>query len=466
MKRLSVVAALLFCALLLTACPNQYLPAVPLPISDLSFQSTDNSQLAIAVDASGAQHIARAECSTSTGKSCRIVYEKLVLGVNRVLYSFLPSSGYLFRNPDIAVTDSGIAYVTWQNCPEDDSNTRLCSTWLMSSSDYTMHVLETATYSLSAPLVVARGETVYAVHEVTNGNTGGVLRYCQVSSYFYTCAYVSAHPDPATDTVRRMDAAAAVSTAGALYVTWLEQGIAAESNAYYNDNYGLVDYDMAHQLMLGPYVRHFPPAIAVETDDTWVYTLVTTDNTPGSGSDGMAFYYCNPANCSGNGNMTAVNMDVAKSWRVYDTPSLTAGSAWALVGFSAENSDITGTEIFWSTHAGNASAPTPSVPFSTPGASGSDCDPVVALVSSMQSIGWHMCGFPPSRGDVYFYSLGSGPDGVIHSPASAFAGRGGLAMASNGEFVAGIWNELQDDGRIATWLAYNSYLNYLPYMHK
>jgi hypothetical protein len=336
----------------------------------------------------------------------------------------------------------------------------------MSSDDFVMYILETGTHSLSAPLVVARGETVYAVHEVTNGDTGGVLRYCPVSSYFYTCHYVSDHPDAATDSLRRMDAAAAVSTSGALYVTWLEKGGTANSNAYYNDNYGATDADMAHKLLLGIYALHFPPAIAVETDDSWLYLLVSIDNTPGSGSDVMAIYYCNPANCSGNGGAITINLDAAKSWKIYDTPSLTAGSAWALLGFSAENSDVTGTEIFWSTYAAGSGAPTPSVPFSTSLVSGSDCDPVVALVSSMQSIGWHVCGFPPSRDDVYFYSLGSGPDGVIHSPASAYAGRGGLAMASNGEYIAGIWNEVQLDGRVATWLAFNANLIYLPYINR
>jgi hypothetical protein len=92
---------------------------------------------------------------------------------------------------------------------------------------------------------------------------------------------------------------------------------------------------------------------------------------------------------------------------------------------------------------------------------------VVVLVSGgYLGIGWHICGFPPSRGDVYFYNVGNGPDGVIHSPATDFAGRGGLEMAANGDYVAGIWNEVQNDGRIATWLAYNSYLIYLPSIMK
>ncbi|HZU86934.1 MAG TPA: hypothetical protein VFF78_05595, partial [Anaerolineaceae bacterium] len=195
-------------------------------------------------------------------------------------------------------------------------------------------------------------------------------------------------------------------------------------------------------------------------DDSAVYMLVSIDNTPGSGSDGMIVYYVDPDNSIGAGGLKAVDLPAAKNWKIRDAPSLTAGSSWALAGFAAENTDHTGSEIYWFTYvAGAATAPTPTIPMST---ALNDCDAVVALVDSMQSVGWHICGFPPTRDDVYFFSFADGPEGVIHSPASDFAGRGGLDMAANGDYVAGVWNEVQSDGRNATWLAYNSYMIWLP----
>jgi hypothetical protein len=470
MKRISALVILLLCALLLTGCPAGLPTPAALQLSGATYQSTDDAQLAIAVDASGAQHIARIECDTTTGKACRVIYEARRNGVTLAYQPYSPSTNYLFRNPDIAVTNSGTAYMTWQNCPDNDPNTRLCSTWYISSDSLsTLHVLEIGTHSLSAPVVVARGQTVYAIHEITNGATGGALRYCQVSPAVNPCHWVSGHPDSATDTLRRWHASAAVSSYGALYVAWLENAGGANSNTYYNDNYGAANSDMVHSLSLGPNVLYFPPAIAVETDDSWVHILLSIDNTPGSGSDEMDIYYCNPVNCAGGGGIRTVDLPVGKSWKIHGTPSLTAGSAWAVAAFSAENSDYTGTEIFSFYYSGGAAAPTASaIPLHTALSTGTtDCDPLVVLVSGTYlAIGWHICGFPPSRGDVYFYSTANGPDGVIHSPATTFAGRGGLDLAANGDYVAGIWNEVQADGRIATWLAYNSYVTYLPVIIK
>ena len=61
--------------LLLNGCTITFRPPAPLSLSGGTYQSTDDSQLAIAVDASGGKHTAHAECLIATGKSCRVIYE-------------------------------------------------------------------------------------------------------------------------------------------------------------------------------------------------------------------------------------------------------------------------------------------------------------------------------------------------------------------------------------------------------
>ncbi len=182
--------------LLLTACLATNPSPKPLRLSGASYQSTDNDQLAIAVDASGRKHITRVECRIDTGKSCRIIYQSTHVGEQDAYQVWTPVTGYTFRNPDIAVTDSGLAFVTWQNCPDDNPSTRLCSTWfLRSDNDLGAYVLDLGTHSLSSPVVVSRGEVVYAVHEVTIGTSSSALRFCKISDPGYTCYWASDHAD-------------------------------------------------------------------------------------------------------------------------------------------------------------------------------------------------------------------------------------------------------------------------------
>jgi len=118
------------------------------------------------------------------------------------------------------------------------------------------------------------------------------------------------------------------------------------------------------------------------------------------------------------------------------------------VAFAANSTDdLTGSEVYHFAYTANNPAPTLTRTYPNP--SIDDCDPQAVLVDGWMTVGWHACGFPPSRGDIYVYSLGHGGTKVIH-PTSGYPGRGGIAMAANGEYVAGVWNEVQGDGRVAT----------------
>jgi hypothetical protein len=448
--------------LLLNGCTITFRPPAPLSLSDGSYQSTTDSQLAIAVDAGGGKHTAHVECLTATGLSCRVIYEATHSGEVSAHHLYVPSSTYSFRNPDVAVTDSGLAVVAWQNCPEGDPNTRLCSTWFVRSDDLSaLHVLEAGTHSLSAPLLVSRGAVIYAVIEVTNGAVGSGLRYCKVSAPANPCYWASVQPDPGSDdSVRRTQAAAVVSSGGSLHVVWLAVA-GSNKSAQYNDNYGALSADMDHWLSIvsGPFL---PPAMAMETNDAHLYIALATDETT---SDQLSLFYCSPQNCAGNGGTALVDLPPAKHWVFLGKPSITAGLDRAYGTFSASNTDHPSQkDIYDFNYLAGPAAPAVTRTYPTTLAAGSNaCDPVVVLVAGWETIGWHICGFPPSRSDIYVYDPGHGGR-IIHS--TNFAGRGGLDMAASGEYVGGIWNEVQGDGRVATWLAYNSYLVMVPVIRK
>jgi hypothetical protein len=317
-----------------------------------------------------------------------------------------------------------------------------------------IHVLEVGSHSLTRPLMVSRGEVVYAVHEVTNGDTGSVLRYCRVSDIGYFCYYVSDYGNP---TVSFTDAAAAVSSSGSLHVAWLvKNSLGVTTAERFDNNYDALNADMGGGNTIATGLL-YPPAIAIETDDGYVYITIAYNN--GIASDSMKLYFCQPASCPGSGGDTTPIMDPAKAWGFYNPPSITAGSDWAMVAFAANSTDdLTGSEIYTFIYTPFNPAPTPTRIYPTPFIY--DCDPKAVLVNGWQTIGWHTCGFPPSRADIYVYSTGFGIQ-IIH-PTSGYPGRGDIAMAANGEYVAGVWNEVQGDGRIATWLAFNSYLTWMP----
>ena len=453
---------LALCMLLLAGCTETYPPPAPRSLMDVNHTATADGQLAIAMDPTGAKHILRAVCPTGAANpECTLTYEMTRQGEVGALWYFTPAGGYTFRNPEVTVTDSNVAYLIWQNCPADNLTGRLCSTWYTTSDDMSAHVLDPGTHSLSAPILASRGETVYAVHEVTNGYAAGsALRYCRVSDISYACHWVSDHP-AADDGVRRTDAAAAVSAAGSLHVAWL-QGTGNARTGFYNDNAGTLNGDMAHKLQMetGPFL---PPAVGVESDDGYVYIALSADEKAAGSSDWMQLYYCAPANCSGSGGVKAVDLPAAKGWYFIGGPSAAASDDRMWIAFATVTSDHpTQSDIYLAGCFPDSSTCTPFRPYPTTlNDYDHDCDPRIGLIDGwFPVVGWHICGIPPVRGNVYFYGGGEKGGYVIHESDSN--GRGGLDMAVNGEWVAGIWNEARPDGRIETWLAFNAKMTYLP----
>ena len=461
MKRRLFMLVLL-AGLLLSACtvPTTYPAPRPLSLSGASYEASDTAPVAIDLDASGTSHIVRLECRTDDQNNCRVIYQAMSMGRQIAYQPWTPITGFTFRNPDIAVTDGGLAIAVWQNC---EISTNSCSTWMLRSDNLIQaEVLDITTHSRGVPLVVSRGGVIYAVHEVTNASGGSALKFCLVVPTRDTCHWVSDHPD---DTILRTDATAAVTLSGTLHVSYLIK-TADDMTAFYADNVGDITKDMTdvlnHQLNMG--TAHFdqnelflPPAIALETDDGFFYIALVTRNLP---SDILTVYYANPLNLMATAYIHDMNLAAVKEWDIPGRPSITGGPSNATIAFPAYTTDhLTQTDIYWVSYTANGTINAPSRPYPTDlTATYNDCDPLVTLVGGALALGWHICGFPPARDDIYFYSLTGGQ--IIHS--TDWNGRGTLDMAANGELVAGVWNEIQPDGRTATWFAYNAHMLWLP----
>lgn len=452
---------LVWSVLLLAGCINTYPAPAPRSLHNINSSATADSQLAIAIGPDGAKYILRAECPLGSNPSCELTYEMTHNGEVGVMVYFTPVTGYTFRNPDIEVTDSGLAYMVWQNCPANDIGGRACSTWYTTSDQMNPQVLDLGTHSLSAPILAGRGDTLYAVHEVSNNYaTGSALRYCRFAPTL-ACQWISDHPT-SDDGIRRTDAAAAVSAAGWLHVSWLE-GSGSARTACFNDNVGANNAEMVHKLIMGSgnYLR---PAVSVEPDDGFVYIALATNET---GSDQINLYYCVPGDClhGAGGGVKTLNLPVDKGWYFYGGPAIAAANDRAWVVFSAHNNDhLNQGDIYMTGCFPDTATCTPArlEPFYT----GTDhaCDPQIGLVDDWSPvIGWHICGIPTMADDIYLSDIVNGKR-LIHS--TDWDGRGGLDMAVKGEYVAGIWNEIRADNRIETWLAFNANMTYLPLVQR
>lgn len=454
-RRLSCILAL--CILLLTGCTDSYPPPAPRSLLDINHTATEDGQLAIAVDPTGTKHILRAVCPTDgAGSGCKMTYESTRQGEIGVLLYFYPPQNYSLKYPSITVTDSGIAFMVWQSCPDDLSKSRQCATMYTRSDDMRPFLLDFGTFSLAAPLVVSRGETVYALHEVASYDdpSGSGLRYCNITNPTYSCYWVSTQPG---DGVRRTNAAAAVSSAGSLHVIWLEGGSA--KTAYLSDNAGALNSDMSHLINMGN-GNLLAPVIAIETDDNYLYTLVAKKDLP---SHTMNLFYCGPAACMSSVKLVTISLDPAKHWLFADPPSLAVNSGYAFFGFAAKNdTHPSQVEIYIGDYTPNPPQTTADVsPLLTTHLD--NCEPEVLFVENGRTVAWHTCGFANMRGSIYFYDMVNG-ERTIH--VSNDLGRGDFKIAVNGEWVAGIWNEERPDGRLETWLAINAKTTYLPAVMK
>ncbi len=234
MKRIIVSLIVILMLLSNSGCN---LDALASAFALVSNDSTYNATaVAIAVDAAGWKHVVWSECSAA--HHCRIVYTKFLFSHPTEFTYIVPfqPTVYSYQDPDIAVTDSGIAYLVFRREKIADSSFIDC--FNIPSVDTFCNVGQAiptpASYGL--PHVAARGEVVYMVREDLDG-TGTTLNYEQLRPLDHSYGKVGGVAN-----IINTDADLAISRDGTLHVVW--RNTTNPTVIHYNDNYGTTS-DMA-----------------------------------------------------------------------------------------------------------------------------------------------------------------------------------------------------------------------------
>lgn len=463
----TLIPLIFLCTLLLGGCNNTFPPARPLELSGPDYQADEFSSPAIVMDTNSNYHIARAECRLADGSACRAIYESGMLGGRLDYRAYQPEEGHSLRYPDIAIATTNVAFMVWLDCPAGGLDSRLCSTqWMRSDQPDNIHTLDEGYYNLTPPLVVVNGATVYAVHEVAVVEQGSALRYCEIGDPDYACHWVS---EDVEDGARRTDFSAVVSDTGSLHAAWLEYG-GGYPSLYYADNDNNHVDDMSIPKNLGTFEALAPAITIVHRNSTGpqVYVFLASQDTP---SDRIHSFDCVAADCTELIHAT-LNLPAAEEWKISGKLSVNNDTQpMPSIAFAAETTQYPGETDIYSVSFVRDYPDNEPILVNDSAQDGlmNDCEPVVINNPfGYPAVGWRICGMENQRGNVY-YDPGINYEGfprirLIHQ--SNFNGRSGLDAdlyeANTGTNVAGTWNEFQKDGRLATWLAYNSAVVFLP----
>ncbi len=470
MKRFLLTLVLL-AGLLLSACAAPTTYPAPQPLSLYAdYKASASSTVAIAMSPTGTSHIVRTQCDTTTGTICRLIYQSIRGGsqINGVAWG--PASDHTYRDPDITLVGE-LAFIVFQDCM---ISTGFCMTrYGRPVVSDEIPILE-ALFTREVPLVVSRGGLVYAVHEVPLSATGTALRFCYIplsASSSPVCNWVSPHPED--DPKQRTDATADVDGEGYLHVGYLLKET-SKMTAFYADNTGnwledmtsVANHHISKQTATSPdtFVK---PALAVQFDNAFVYLAVAKKIS--SASDMITVHFSLPGDPD-TGASYEMEMAPEKEWEIYGNPSITTwlnplttfpSAEIAFASFTTDHPNET--DIYTVRYVPYQPRTAPLRLYITSlGAGTNDSDPIISVTGGWPVIGWHIYnGVVEDYDDVYVYSF----SGQIIHKADWNGGRS-LDMAGNGDYVAGVWNETQADGRLATWFAYNAHMLWLPVVKK
>ncbi len=162
MKRISAILFSLIILLSASGCSTYIHSAIALPLTEPGYESYEVS---IAVDFFGVKHIARTECYRDDPPPypCKLIYTRVkpgLPGLSETAYSWMPTTGEYVHDVDIAVTDSGMAYIVFRW--DYRSGASVASELFAMRSDLlgTPMPIE-GTYEVTGrPIATARGENV------------------------------------------------------------------------------------------------------------------------------------------------------------------------------------------------------------------------------------------------------------------------------------------------------------------
>jgi hypothetical protein len=286
---------------------------------------------AIGVDANGVKHIVWNECTVSLNEDCKIYYRASIAGEVLDEQDWTPPPGSSYTYPDIAVTDTGIAYITWQEVNSSHENR---DRWVRSDTHAASQYVNSTYINVGQSLMVTNGDDVYIVSTVSDGSYTAI-RYKKLGSDEPWSEGWVAQPGAS---LRRDDVSASVNPAGALYVTWAVYD-AGNNDLFYADNHD----SSGNMTNLWTIVTDSPvqESEIVATSSHIFITYYNYAPTAHPTSDDLHLIYCTGNDCvAGPRTDRILNLPSAKNWIINGVISLDAYGNHAELGFPASNDDI------------------------------------------------------------------------------------------------------------------------------
>ena len=467
-RRRSVLALALAAVVLLvlSGCYPSMAPVRPL-VTD---GTLDAAYVAVAVEADGTQHFAWSEAGTGS----RLVYWEGKLGNKARFYAFTPEDTGLLPAPEIAVTDDGTTVIVWRKTtihgtfPYIEYVSHDCYTVIPSATSRKLYsvmctALAGSQESAGQPTVAARGKVVYAVYEVPLSGGATALRYRQILP---TLDASGGSVSRVGSTFKNTRPSAAVDETGKLHVVWADTSPTTGDGFYmYADNVGTTG-DMSTALVTTEVTSIMAPQVAIAGSgaSATLYAVLGTRATTSDTSDTLEILHCDTSSCITARELYPVPLATAEApWKILGDPRIAAstGANTAYLAFSASNLDTGSQQEVWH-YAYQPSSPA-TAPTRVTTNAWVDGPPRIVLTSDVPVVGWRKKVGDYYR-DAYVWDPLHGLRQVFTSPR-ADVNWDSMALASNGDWVVGIWPDDLDASslRIVPWVAYNvKGLAYLP----
>ncbi|PWH20494.1 MAG: hypothetical protein DDG59_00015 [Anaerolineae bacterium] len=446
-KRIFLVV--LMGTLVLTACIPGIFPPTPLLANTGYNLDTLTNPTAIAIEPNGRKSVFWLE---KEGTTRNLIYWRTHFGEPTLAVS---RQDRFAAAPDVAVTDSGTAYLVWYSYnPTSSQNVFYTAT--LSEGSTSINPVELYAGALyDTPIlirVIARGETVYVVYPAY-----GCLRYKRLS------------PTPAEGKVADylipnsslQNLQVTIDSSNKLHVAWVEKGNPM-GNVFirYNSNATITPArDMNQGWNFGP-----------STDSPGDVLDITVADTPPNekvyliyrfGSNQLYYGTCLANGCP---SMPTTKINLSPStWLIWELKAVGIGSS-VYVAFLAQNSSTTFNELFYIT---NLAANPAEQRITNSDYSKANLHMVRVQWQStyLPLVGWrrYTPSPPYALDDAYVWAPNYGLRQVFTSTSTAR--HQGSDLAANGEWVAGVW-AAETNGRVVPFLSGNAYLSSLPLVSK
>lgn len=445
-----IAPLLMLSALMLTACIPNIFPPTPLLSPTGNNLDTPGNPVAIAVEPNGRKSVLWLEKGGDVGVS-RLIYWRTHFGEPTATASLNVNFGAV---PDIAVTDSGVAYLVWfsSDGPNRTFNYAAMSPDSTTISPHTLYSGDLYNTGLHMQ-VIARSETVYAVFPGY-----GCLYYQQLSPTLTAKKKVSDYivADSSLENLR-----VTLDSANKLHVLWVERpNPMGGYHLRYNSNATVnASGDMNQGVNYGPF-----------TDSSGDALDITTTGSPPNEFVYMLYRFqagrLYAASCLANGCSAISHNEIflsSSSWLISELRAVGIGSI-VYVAFLAINSSTSNSELFYIT---NLTANPAEQRITTTDYSKSDLNMVrVSLGSTyLPLVGWrrYTPASPYALDDAYIWAPSYGTKKVFTSASTDRYQ--GSDLAANGEWVAGVW-AADYNGRVVPFLSGNAYQSNLPLVSK